>query len=196
MDLTQLLGALVSNDAVSGISQSTETSAADVTNVLAAALPALLAGAQQQAEQKETNESFTNALMKHGEKDTNNILSFLSGVDAEDGGKIVGHLLGANTQSTEEAVAKKTGVSTKNIAKILAVAAPLLMSLLGNQAKQNKKQEATSGDLATALMTSLLSGGDSADVLSALLGVSTGKKKKKSDNLLGSLLGSLLGGNK
>ena len=47
MDITSLLGAMLSNNAVSGMGQATNTSNQDVTNVLSAALPSLLGGALQ-----------------------------------------------------------------------------------------------------------------------------------------------------
>ena len=100
-------------------------------------------------------------------------------MDLADGGKIIAHLLGANTAAATQQTASASGVDAAKVAKILAVAAPLLMSLLGKQAGQ------TGGGNLGALMNSLLGGGNAGSLIGSLLGVSTPQtttttvKKKK-----------------
>ena len=56
MDLNALMGTLLSGDAVSNMSQLTGASQEEVQSVLTSALPAMLNGAQAQANDKETAE--------------------------------------------------------------------------------------------------------------------------------------------
>lgn|GEM_PF-492056 len=215
MDINSLLSTMLSSGSVNGISQLTGSSNADVSNVLASALPSLLSGAGMQA--GTANSGFEQALASHAADDTTNLASFMSGVDMNDGSKILGHLLGANTTATTNAVAKKTGVSTRSTASILSAAAPLLMSLLGQQTQQSQSSGLSTANLigsllsgslnsnSTSLLGSLLGGGQSYaqpqqsagnSLLSALLGGGQSQQtyvqpQQTSNN---SLLGALLGG--
>jgi len=179
MDLNTLMGAMLSSDSIKSISKASGASQKDVKAVLSSALPGLLNGAAQQANNSQTAAGFAGALAKHAKSDTRDLGSFLSGVDLADGGKIIAHLLGANTAAATQQTASASGVDAAKVAKILAVAAPLLMSLLGKQTGQ------TSGSAVGTLMNSLLGGGNAGSLIGSLLGVSapqttttTGKKKK------------------
>lgn len=187
MDINSLMSSLLSADSVSGLSQNTGVSAPDVQNVLAQALPMLLSGANQQAAESATSEGFAGALLQHAAKDTSDISAFLKDVDVEDGAKIIAHLLGQQTAQKKKEVSAKTGVSDQLTGEILAMAAPLLMSLLGQQtqAAQTADADASVGNL----MTTLLGNVDVADIAMALIG---GKSKKKKMKFVTKLLKNLL----
>ena len=112
MDISSLIGVLLSSDSISGVSKSTKSSSSDVMSVMTAALPLLLNGAQAQAEDESTAASFSKALATHGKKDTSDVSSFLKNVDLEDGSKIIGHLLG-NDSDAIKTIAKQAGTNTK-----------------------------------------------------------------------------------
>lgn len=198
MDLTKLAGALLSSDSVKGLSDLSGVSDGDVTSVLTQALPTLLDGAKGQAKNKETAESFAGALTDHAKADTSNLSNFLGNVDLKDGAKIIGHLLGSDKDDTVNKVSKKTGVSSDKTSTILSAAAPLLMSLLGQQADEDDDKESGVGNLLGALLENV----DVGDLLTGLLtdNSSSDKKKKKkktsskkdTGNLVGTLLKSLL----
>ena len=133
MDINALMKQMLSSDSIQNLSSVTGTTQKDVKNVLSTALPSLLNGAQSQATDEKTAESFVNALASHAKDDTADISSFFSNIDLEDGGKIVQHLLGNQTQALTEEAAGKAGVEVKKSTNILSAAAPLLMSLLGQQ---------------------------------------------------------------
>ena len=196
MDLSQLLGAFLNTDTVNGISQTTSSSADEVTSVLAAALPSLLNGAKAQADDAETSQAFMNAMLDHSKDDTDNVSDFMNNVDLKDGEKIVGHLLGNNVNATAENVSRATGVSTLQIIKILAAAAPLLMSLLGKQASQSGNATALTStgtnSVATSLMSSLLGGKNSSSLLTTLVGAVL--LSQLTGGSSGGLLSGLLGG--
>ena len=197
MDINSLIGTLLSSDSVSGVSKATKANDKDVQNVLNAALPMLLKGAKSQSEDKDTAESFASALLSHGKKDTSNVSSFLKNVDLDDGAKIIGHLLGNNDDSVKK-IAKSSGVSAKETGDILAAAAPLLMSLLGQESASSKKAD---NNIALELAGALLQNVDVGDLIGDLLGGGSKKttkkaSSKKKDNdtaeLIGDILGSLL----
>ena len=140
MDLNSLMGTLLSGDSIANISQISGTSQQNVKDVLSSALPALLNGAGKQATDESTVEGFAGALLDHAKVDTSDIASFMSNVDIEDGGKIIGHLLGKDQEAATQEAATRAGLSVGKTGIILALLAPMLMSLLGQQTQQTQQQ--------------------------------------------------------
>ena len=192
MDFNELMSTMLGGDSIKNISKVSGASQNEVMNVLASALPNLLSGAESQAKNEKTAESFVGALADHARDDTTDIASFLSNVDVNDGSKIVGHLLGSKANDTTEAAATRAGLNNAKTGMILALAAPLLMSLLGQQTSSSSNSSSNNAAGIGSLMGSLLGSGSSnsnntMNLLSSLLGggstqtatTTTGKKKKK-----------------
>lgn len=196
MDLQKLADALLSSDAIEGLSKRTGASGNAVQKVLKQALPSLLNGAKAQADGEDTAPGFAAALADHAKRNTLDLTGFLRNVDLADGAKIIGHLLGNDANSTTKNVAKQAGVSKSKASSILSAAAPLLMSLLGKQADEDEEKESGVG----ALLGSLLGKVDVGDLLTNLLSgdddqsSSNKKKKKKKESSDSSGIGSLLSG--
>ena len=116
-------------------------------------------------------------------------------MDLLDGGKIIGHLLGLNTNSATNLISQQTGVSSQNTGNIMAAAAPLLMSLLGQQLGSTSSNATPS--LLSSAATSSMQGLNMGSLLSGLLGAGTvvqqPVQQQKPTSLLGSLLGGLFG---
>ena len=136
MDLASMMKTMLSADSIAQMGEKTGTSTDEVKSVLLSALPAMLNGVQGQASNRETVAGFAGALDSHALDDISDIPAFLSHVDLEDGEKIVGHLLGGDQAAMTKAAAEKAGLSPAATGSILGAAAPLLMSLLGQQATQ------------------------------------------------------------
>ena len=132
MDASSILSTLLSSSSIKGISKAAGTSTANVTSVLSAAVPSLLQGASKQASGS-TAASFAQALTDHAQADTSNLTSFFKNADLTDGSKIVSHLLGAKANSTTTSISKAAGTDSATTKSVLSAAAPLLMSLLGQQ---------------------------------------------------------------
>ena len=172
MDLTSiLLQSMLNDSSVKSLSKKTGASKDEVSSVLTAALPLLLKGAGQQAEDEETAESFADALDQHAESDTEDMDVFMDNVDMADGAKILAHLLGAETESTTKKVSKKSGTSKDNTAQILTAAAPLLMTMLGQENKKTKKstKKKASDDLVGALLSAAIENVNMTDLLMSAL---------------------------
>ncbi|MBQ6896130.1 MAG: DUF937 domain-containing protein [Oscillospiraceae bacterium] len=173
MDLTSILiNSMLSEDSIKSLSKKTGSSKDEVSSVLSAALPMLLKGAGRQAEDESTAESFSDALDQHAEDDTSDMETFMDNVDTADGAKILAHLLGAETESTTKKVSKKSGTSDENTAQILTAAAPLLMSVLGQENKKSKKKKSkkASDDLVGALLGAAI---ENVNVTELLMGALT-----------------------
>ena len=127
MNLTDLL----SGSVISSIAGQTGTSEKDTQNVLANALPALVGAMAQNASTEDGANSLAKALDDH--TSSKGLASLLQNVDTEDGAKILTKILGGETETVQNAVAKKSGASKVDTSKILAMAAPLLLAALGSQ---------------------------------------------------------------
>lgn len=212
MDITSLLGTLTDSDSLSGLAKTADVSADSARSILGSALPSLLSGALAQSKNSDTAAGFANALSQHAASDTSSISSFLNGVDLADGGKIIAHLLGANSASTISAAAAQSGATAEQTSTVLSAVAPLLMSLLGQQTSSQQASGAGIG----GIMSALMGGSDVSGILSGLMGggasaaqdtladltdtaaetaaaVSQAASAKKPAGLLG-LLGKLFGG--
>lgn len=195
MDISSLIGTLMSADSLQSVGKTSKTDSKSVQSVLGAALPGLLSSAQAQSGDEATG--FAEALLSHSKADTSDIASFLGKVDMEDGGKIVNHLLSGDAVAD---ISRKAGVSKKDTTNILSAAAPLLMSLLGQQTVSSASDSNASAIGAVA--SALLQNADVGSLLGGLLGVesnttASGKKKKpaagkKQTNAVLGLLKNLL----
>ena len=169
MDIKSIMNTMLSSETVKGLSSATGTTQKSVKSVLSSALPSMIDGAVQQAQNKSTASSFVKALADHAQDDTRDLGSFLSGVDLSDGSKIIGHLLGNKATEATKKAAADAGVSTTKAGNILSGAAPLLMSLLGQQAQSGSNASSNNTSGIGNLMGSLLSNVDVGSLLTGLI---------------------------
>ena len=184
MDTSAILSTLLGASSIQGISQAANSSSDTVKKVLSAAVPMLLQGVTQQANNASTAEGISQALSDHAKVDTSNIASFLKGVDLTDGAKIINHLLGKNATSE---IAKKAGTTSAKAKSILSAAAPLFMSLLGQQTS------GTSSNALGSLVSSALGNVNVASLVGNLLGGGNSSSGSSGNSAAGSLLNGLMG---
>ena len=103
-------------------------------------------------------------------------------VDLADGKKILGHVLGKDQSALVEQISQATGVTKGKTTSVLALAAPLLLSLLGSYNSSGSNQSSQSQQSSGGLL----------GMLGGLLG--GGSQSSQSQPSSGGLLGSLLGG--
>lgn len=171
------LSRLLSGDAVSAFSKASGSSPVEVKKVLATAIPVMLTGMQKNSATEDGERSLEKAVKDHAKDDITDIGAFIKGADQKDGSKILSHVLGSEKDEIENLVATRAGVPAKNTGTILALVAPLLLSMLGQSNNNN------SGGI-TSILGTLLGGGVQQSNSNQGLGGS----------LLTSLAGSLLGG--
>ena len=178
------IGALISGDGLNAISKRTKVDKEDVAKVLSAGIPALVGGMRRNAGAEAGAASLSKALADHSADDVSNLGAFLKGADLKDGKKILGHVLGDDQKQLVDEISRAAGVTKGKTTTILALAAPLLLSLLG---KQN------SGGGLLGMLGGLLGlgGQSSGGLLGGLLG---GGQQQQTQQQSSGLLGSLLGG--
>ena len=209
MDLNSLMSSLLSDENIKSVARKAGVSDEEAASVLATSLPVMLHGANGQASDGHTTESFFQAVRDHAGKDPEK-------VDLKEGGKIVGHLLGTDEEVAEKAIATRAGMKPSTVGLILAAAAPLIMNALGSSTSSSTSSAGTasllsallggasnsnaSGSLMTSALAGVLgnalSGGSSNNSLlgSVLTGALGGGMQQQSPSMASSLLGSLLGG--
>ena len=174
MDLQALMSTMLSEESIENLGAKAGASSEEVRGVLGSALPLLLNGANAQATNQATASGFLGALQQHAQDDASNVGSFLGGVDMADGAKIIGHLLGGNSGAQTQAVAQQSGVSQAKTGNILSAVAPLLLTLLGQQAASGGNSANNNALGIGSLMGSLMGSGDMTSLLGSMLGMSGG----------------------
>ncbi|MCK8480672.1 DUF937 domain-containing protein [Psychroserpens algicola] len=208
--ILDLLNSDLGKTIISGVSGSTGTDQNKTSSVLTMALPVLMKAMERNASTPQGAEGLMGALSgKHDGSILDNLGGlFGGGVDEEvkqDGSKILGHVLGSKQQGVEKILGEKSGLDAGSVGNILKVAAPILMGVLGKQARQNNVS--SSNDLG-GLLGGLLGGSEAkqeqsflekildadgdGSVIDDVAGMVLGNANKKGG--LGGLLGGLFGG--
>ncbi|MGB5943146.1 MAG: DUF937 domain-containing protein [Leeuwenhoekiella sp.] len=172
--LMDLLNSEIGKTLVQGASSEVNAPEDKTASVINMAMPLLLGAMKKNASSEEGASSLLSALKggKHDGSILNNLGSILGGgVDQDvvnDGSNILGHVFGNKQSTVEQTLSAKSGLDMNQIAKILKIAAPVLLGMLGNQAK--------SGDI------------DSKSGLNTLLGSMLGGQPKSNQSLIESLI--------
>jgi hypothetical protein len=208
--ILDLLNSDLGKTIISGVSNQTNQPQNKTQDVLTMALPVLMAAMKKNANTPQGAEGLLSAIgNKHDGSILDNLGSlFEGGVDSSvlnDGGKILGHVLGGKQQHVEMALSQKSGIDAGSVAQILKVAAPILMGILGNQAKKQNVNSASGleGMLGGLLggssakndqnfLESILDANGDGSVIDDVAGMVLGGSKKKGG--LSGLLGGLFGG--
>ncbi|MGZ0017866.1 DUF937 domain-containing protein [Yeosuana sp. AK3] len=208
--ILDLLNSDLGKTIISGVSNQTNQPQNKTQDVLTMALPVLMTAMKRNASTTQGAEGILSAL---GSKHDGSILEnlgglFEGGVDSnvlDDGGKILGHVLGGKQQQVETALGAKAGIDAGSVAQILKVAAPLIMGYLGKQAKQQNVSSSSgvesllggllgnnSQQQEQSFLESMLDADGDGSVIDDVAGMVLGGSQKKGG--LGGLLGGLFGG--
>jgi hypothetical protein len=213
--LMDLLNSDLGKQIISGVSGQVGTSEGQTSSVLASVLPSLVGGMMNNAQTPEGQGGLLGALL--GGKHDGGILDNLSGMLGgggvqEEGGKILGHVLGDNHDAVASQVSQQTGVGSDQVAMIMKIAAPILMGYLAKKAMGGglTTDAAQSGGGLTDILGSLLGGGQQAapapaaaggNILTSMLdqdgdgqlGIGDAISAATKSGGLGGLLGNLFG---
>lgn len=208
--ILDLLNSDIGKTIINGVSNQTNQSESKTQDVLTMALPVLTQAMKRNASTPEGAEGLLSAL-NSGKHDGSILYNlgdlFNGGVDdhvMQDGGKILNHVLGSKQQTVESALGAKAGIDAGSVAQILKVAAPILMGLLGNQAKQQNVSNSgglesllggliggNSAESEQSFLTSILDADGDGSVIDDVAGMLLDGDKKKGG--LGGMLGGLFG---
>jgi len=120
------------------IGRSAGLDSADVSKVLAGAIPALLAGLTRNSSSSVGAEGLLGALDRdHDGSILDDVMGYLGGGgDRSAGAGILGHVFGGSQGNIERAISSSSGVDEDSVGRILALVAPLLMGALGKAKRE------------------------------------------------------------
>ena len=208
--ILDLLSSDLGKTIISGVAGSTGQSQDKTGSLLTMALPVLMTAMKKNAATPQGAEGLLGALSsKHDGSILDNLGDlFGGGVNDEvvnDGSKILGHVLGGKQENVAKALGQKSGMDAGSVAQILKVAAPLLMGVLGKQAKQNNVSspgglegllggmlKENSPQQEQSFLESILDADGDGSIIDDVAGMVLGGDQKKKSGL-GSLLGGLFG---
>ncbi|TDN85867.1 uncharacterized protein DUF937 [Salegentibacter sp. 24] len=201
--ILDLLNTQTGNQLVSKASMKTSEEEGKVTSVLGMALPLILGAMRRNTKDPQGAESLNKALQN--EKHNGDVLNKLEDKNPEEligeGSKILNHVLGTNQSGVSKTVAGALNMNEASVNRILEMAAPVVMGLLGQQKRKDNVGASGLSDLLDSVMgsssshdqslleTLLDANGDGKitdDVAGMIFG---GKKGKKGGSLLGGMLG-------
>ena len=171
--LSVLLKTLMADGAISALAKKTGIGGAALKKLLPLAIPLLLKAMTNNASSQSGVQSLLGALTQHTSKKT--MAQQIEEADQDDGAKIIGHILGKDSQSSLLSLSSQSGLSQKEVSSVLSGIAPALLSGLS---------AATSSAGSSAGKVDLSDGLDLSDVVAML-----GGAKPEPAGLLGGLFG-------
>jgi hypothetical protein len=201
--IMNLLGSGLGKSLIKGLSSQTGQSKSKTTALLNLAIPVMLQAMQRNSATKEGALGLLNAITnKHDGSILNNLNSIFSDSSLnaveKDGGKILGHVFGKRQKNIQNALSKQSGVSNNSVTKVLKIAAPVVLGILGKQ-KQNSSVNDTK-DLSKMISNLLKSQSKKQSFLEAILDADdngsiinelAGSILKKNNSGIGNLLSKL-----
>ena len=189
--MNMLVKALTSGAALQALSAKTGLSEKQLKMIIMIAVPLLLRRMTTNASSQNGANSLLGALTQHQSKQS--VDAQLENADAEDGSKIVGHILGEDRETLIDQVAKEADVDPKDVNIVLGNISPTIMNGLSAATETASSQQSSGVDLSD--------GFDLSDVMGLLGGMSGSGASAESDEPagseplggLGNLFGSLLG---
>ena len=168
-----LLKAMLSEGALKALAKKTGLNSKQLKKILPLALPLLLKMLTKNASEKDGALSLLGALTQHTSKKS--MAQQIEEADQDDGAKIIGHILGKDSQSSLLNLSNQSGLSQQEVSSVLSGIAPALLSGLS---------AATSSAGSSAGKVDLSDGLDLSDVVAML-----GGAKPEPAGLLGGLFG-------
>lgn len=190
--LNILLKSMMSDNSINTMSQKTGLGAKQLKKLLPLAIPLLLKFMTKNASSQAGASSLLSALTQH----TNNkpVSQQIAEADTVDGGKILAHILGGESQSNLQDLANQTGMSQQEVMNALSSITPAMLS--GLSAATNASSNTAAAPAAAAQTSSAASQIDLSDGLDmkelmSLLGSSQpqAQVQQKPQGLLSALFG-------
>lgn len=191
--LEMLTGAMTNQSSVDALAKKSGTSASQTGSFISQALPILINQLTQNASSQEGARSLAGALTQH--TDTSSIMQQFMNADTADGGAIIQHILGGNTQDVVSALAQQNGMNNNQAESLLDNMAPALMS--GLSAAQNSARGGRqSGGFDFSGLISMFTGGDldgTGNIVGNLMDMFTGNASQQDNGGVSGMLGKLMG---
>ena len=152
--LSLLLKSLLTDSSISALAKKTGLNASSLKKLIPLAIPLLLKFLTKNASNESGALSLLGALSQHTNQKA--LSDQIDEADTEDGGKIINHIFGSESEDVTNQLALESGMSQRDVSSALAGIAPALMS--GLSAATNSVSSAPKVDLSDGLDLSDLMG--------------------------------------
>jgi hypothetical protein len=137
MDLQQLLGGSLGQEATQLISQQLGIDANQAQSAVNLALPTILSALNRNASTEDGAAALTNAIANdHNGSQLGDLTGLAQSALGGDGASILKHILGGAEQNVATAVSQNAGIGSGQASQILQILAPLVLNALGNKSQQ------------------------------------------------------------
>jgi hypothetical protein len=137
MDLQQLLGGSLGQEATQLISQQLGIDANQAQSAVNLALPTILSALNRNASTEDGAAALTNAIANdHNGSQLGDLAGLAQSALGGDGASILKHILGGAEQNVATAVSQNAGIGSGQASQILQILAPLVLNALGNKSQQ------------------------------------------------------------
>lgn len=207
--ILELLNSDFGKQLIQGTSAETGADENKTAQVVSMAMPLLLGAMKKNASDEHGAENLLNALnSKHDGSILDNLGGIFGSSQSEsvinDGAGILKHVLGDKQTGVENALSQKSGLDVGTVGKILKIAAPILLGVLGKETRKSNVNN--SGDLMDVLgnvlggknnpdqnlLESILDSNGDGSIMDDIAGmVLGGNSSNKKSGGLGGLLGGL-----
>ena len=148
--LSLLLSSMLTQNSVQSLEQKTDVSGSLIRKLLPLAIPLLIRAMTKNASNQAGALSLLGALSQH--KSTSTMDNQIQSADAQDGGKILGHILGSDYSNVVSELAGETGMNDDQVSSVLANIAPALLSgVSAANAQAARPAQASGMDLGSLL---------------------------------------------
>lgn len=152
MDLKELLGGALGQEATQLISKQLGIDANQAQSAVNLALPTILNALNRNTATEEGASALTNAISNdHNGAGLADLVGLAQNALGGDGASIIKHILGGSEQNVTTAVSENAGIGSGQASKVLQILAPIILNALGKQSKQ------TDGGINISTIASLLS---------------------------------------
>lgn len=187
MDIMDLIAGQLSNpDILNQLGKSINAKPEQIEKAAKIGLPAMVEQINRNASTKEGREALANALDQHKDDDISDITGFLKGVDTQDGMKILQHVFANKNDKLQSSLAKQSGMDSNQVSGLMAMLAPMVLGMLGNQKKSQGLDADGVANLTSQLTKSM--GGSS-----GLMGIASKLLDSDGDGDIMDDIGGLLG---
>lgn len=189
-----LLKSLLTDSSVTALAKKTGLSKVVLRKIIPLAIPLLIKFMTNNASSQSGAQSLLSALTQHTTKKS--LAEQIDEADMNDGGKIIGHIFGNQSDAAISGLAQQSGMSTQEVSTALSGMAPAVLSSLSaatNSAAASPKVDLSDGFDLSDLMGIFAGTQAPAQNQNSAGGLLSGLLGGGSGNLGGGLLGSLLG---
>ena len=139
MDLVStIVKSLTSNSSLGALAGKVGVDADQIEKAISSAVPSLIGSMTKNASTTAGAKSLMGALSQH--EDDRDVSSQLKDADEEDGGKIIGKIMGDDKDDFISSIAKKAGINVGQSNQILSSIAPSLLSTISSAAKPDTEE--------------------------------------------------------